>query len=348
MTADPSAIPEELYAALICSFNDMNLEQKEKFIECAYVLGGFYCSTSPNSIGSGKYKYQISDVFSATVTAYAEFLSTEGMTYDSNNAYMNQLIGNYSLMQSVRFQGSELYVYGFYFAGIETIHPIDVTLTVGSKENDYFVKYNGSDSPYNKYGMTDYSHHDISTYGMRYGDGIDSVFDKQVIELSESLRVDINQENFENVISGVSDILLGFVEVAPIVSVGMSTSSIIIGCTTTSIEGNITNNTVDQIQNLLEDGNTYKALSVHISFGICDGVYQIYAYGTDKTHLETLISVYTLDTEKEVGFTADNIIEAIHYGNLEDVPGLSELVDWYMDDEGEQKMATHLNLEEQK
>lgn len=338
METDPAKVPEELYAALILTFNNMNNKQKEKFIEASYIQNQFYPNPSSNDLVTGKYEFVISDVFCASVAAYADLLSGDGRSFDLSDPSAQSLIANYSLMRSIVEYGHEVSVFGTFvpiFNSWSAVNPVEVTIKTGYYDTDYTVEFNGSSSPYNDYGFLDYSELQINTYTMRGGDGIDYVFDEHAINLVESFRVDVGLEQFESVVGGVADIIIDYAgEAAGIPGFVFTAGSVLIDCVVADVEGTKTNNTVDAIQKLLADGNTYKALEVKASFGICNGKYQIYAFTVDEVRLDASIAQYTQETGKSTGFTAHDITSKIQNGTLQDTPGLTDFVAWYCNSSG--------------
>lgn len=326
-------VPEELYAAMVYEFQNMSVDEKEKFIESSYILGNFWPDTSGN-IGSGKHEYIVSDVLDVLVMSYGKML--EGQLFDLRyrNDVQKQILGNYSLLRGVCEQSHSVYVGGFYFAGIETVHDIDLTLEEHKYENDYHLKFNGSSSPYNERGQTNYCNHEIYTYGMKDELSIDSVFDDHVINLSETLRVNIDQKQFETVASGVADLLLGFVDIPVLVSTTMTAGKTMTDCMMVEVDGNVINSTVDKMQTLIIDANMYSALGVNACFSISDGNYQIYMFTVDEKELNYKLDKYSKETDNTLDFAADDVVNSMQNGTVDELVGLDEFVDWYTHNNG--------------
>ncbi len=298
MNTDPNGIPLELYAALVYTFNEMNLSDKEKFIECAYILKSFSCTPYPSRMGAGKHTYEVSDVLRITADIYGQMMGT--MQYDLRNTELQKIIGEYTLLRAVCEQGSSIHVDGFYFAGIEVINDLDLTLKNNTYENDYCLEFDGSYTLSDEMGKTNYTHHTIDTYSMKEGNSIDAIFDDYVLELAESLRVNIGQEQFETIVSGAADLVMNL---PTLLSAVMTVSDTATECFFIEVEGNSTNATVDQLQELLIHGNTYDGLDLNASFSISDGRYHIY-YGTiNKKKLNDRLKPYTYYTKDKLNLT---------------------------------------------
>ena len=347
MNTAPDEIPPELYEALIRAFNKMTLSDKEKFIECVYVRTEEYYVVKGG--GAGTFKYEVSDVLRAMAVRYGRTL--DGIPYNLEDPEVQEKIGNYTLLRAVCEQGSAIYVAGSRFFGTETYTDLDFKLEKiknNSEKNsedihDYCLTFNGSSTPYDEWGRMNCKDHIINTYSIRESGNIDRIFDDHAIELAESLRVDIKQKQFETIISGAADIVMSFVEIPVAASVSKTVNDTVIECFSVGVEGNITNTTIDKLQTLLIDGNTYVALGLNASFSISDGSYQIHYGMINKQELNDRLEAYQYYTQNKLNFGAEDVILSIKGEKNRELTGLDDFVDWFTHNNGEDKTRLHTN-----
>ncbi len=372
MNTDPNKIPVELYAALICTFNEMDLTDKEKFIESAYILQtDSYPDKYPVSRDYVKHKnhYKVSDVLIALSEVYVQLIDDKILKYNvSENQNDDELekklkkeskkvfekfIGNYSLLRAVCEQGSDVYVTGYHFIR-DVIYDLDLTLKNHKSkshtiyENDYRLEFYGSPTPYDEWDRMNPNSLTIDVYGIHSGLGIDFTFDEQARQLAESFRVDIEQNQSEEIINGIEGFITSGIQSAVISNVftGALAVSTTILMEMAKIEneyliiqkeGEITNSTIDQLQTLLIDGNNYTALHISASYSFSDGKYQMYYIEINKEDLDWSLLAYMNDKGMKLDFSAEDVALKLKSGNNGELAGLDNYIEWYIIEDGEKK-----------
>lgn len=342
MSMKPDEVPIELYCALIYIFNDMTTERKEKFIENSYIYvqhhkynddaldPGVSYVPSKDSNGSwdGQYEYKISNVFKQMVVINSAFLN-------SNNKVSNKYWSNYNIMYAIACLGDRVYV-----PGDSNAHGIQLSISRNkskvSMNDDFTISFNGSTN------MNDYHFFSIDVYKKRDGDSIDGVFDYHTRKLAQSLHISVFDKHIEGITSSVSaacDVLVSMLQaagyLAEIPALASTTMTLIVGYCAYLYEANATNSTIDKINKLLEDGNTYKALAMEASFAIRDdGTYVITYFTVDKETLNRRLEAWKSDKNIDIDYNADDIIQALKTGNTDNLEQLDEFVTWYSSQNG--------------
>lgn len=333
MSENPEKISPEMYLALIKVFNEMDIKSKEKFIENSYIVGNFY----PNKEGSGKYEYKISDVFSQMTAVCGQL--ADGMAYSYDNDKIDKFLSDYCILNSIVHQANSVYVMGTKFMWMENKIPVDITIkkdnASGNMLYDYVIDFNGSKEPYNVIGMSELHNITINTYQMRNGTSIDSIFDKYVIDLTDSLRVDVDMEKAKTIAGGVKDVFFSFIEIEPVVSAALAAGDTVSDLTFVTIEGNATNNTIDKAQSLLKDANTYNALAMKATFSFRDdGTYAISSFIIDKNDLNNRLKAWQNNKNIAVDYTADDVVDKLKTGRLNELNKIEDFVNWYSTENG--------------
>ena len=332
MNTDPNEIPLELYAALVYTFNEMNLSDKEKFIECAYIRTEEVHPDLDNSNGRPvKRKHEVS----AGLFILSEFYKQElhAKPYDPINDEKKQWIGNYSLLRAVCEQGNSIYLEGYKSS-------VDLTLENGQYNNDYCLTFNGSSTPYNEWWSINNHKHTIDVYGVKDRITINKIFQDHAVELSESLRVDVGKEIGKTVFNAfvgrvVDDSISAVVGSSPEIDWAMTFADTYIECVGIAIEGQITNSTIDRFQTLLLDAGTYQALHMNASFSISDGEYNLYYTGLDHKELYWSLETYKDIKNKELKFEVLDVLLKFEGEGKDELPGLKDYIDWYLNENGE-------------
>ena len=109
------------------------------------------------------------------------------------------------------------------------------------------------------------------------------------------------------------------------------------------MKGNSTNTTIDKLQTLLIDGNTYVALGLNASFSISDGSYQIHYGMINKEELNDRLEAYVYDTQNKLNFGTEDVILSIKGEKNRELTGLDDFVYWYTHDNGEAKTQDYIN-----
>lgn len=171
---------------------------------------------------------------------------------------------------------------------------------------------------------------------MRDGTSIDSIFDKYVIDLTDSLRVDVDMEKAKTIAGGVKDVFFSFIEIEPVVSAALTAGDTVSDLTFVTIEGNATNNTIDKAQSLLKDANTYNALAMKASFSFRDdGTYAISSFIIDKNDLNNRLKAWQNNKNIAVDYTADDVVDKLKTGRLNELNKIEDFVSWYANSNGQ-------------
>ena len=108
-------------------------------------------------------------------------------------------------------------------------------------------------------------------------------------------------------------------------------------------ESSSTNTTIDKLQTLLIDGNTYVALGLNASFSISDGSYHIHYGMINKKDLNDRLETYQYWTQNKLNFRAEDVILSIKGEKNRELIGLDEFVKWYTHNNGEAKTQDYIN-----
>ena len=109
------------------------------------------------------------------------------------------------------------------------------------------------------------------------------------------------------------------------------------------MEGSSTNTTIDKLQTLLIDGNTYVALGLNASFSISNGSYHIHYGMINKKELNDRLEAYQYWTQNKLNFRAEDVILSIKGEKNRELTGLDEFVKWYTHNNGEDNTEKHKN-----
>ena len=86
------------------------------------------------------------------------------------------------------------------------------------------------------------------------------------------------------------------------------------------MKDNSTNTTIDKLQTLLIDGNTYVALGLNAGFSISDGSYHIHYGMINKQELNDRLEAYQYWTQNKLNFGTEDVILSIKGEKIESLP----------------------------
>jgi hypothetical protein len=351
MQKDPSEISLPMYIALIEIFNEMNDEQKAKFIENSYIYtDGFFLNNNnlytfdiPHIETSGTWEYGVSDVFKAMVKIYEQRLRddiTPDVLFDNqNNNHLKKLITDFNILYVFATQFNKMYVSGanVSFEGKKGKVNIELKPNMNSNgANDYQIVIHGSDKPYMDNPSTNYrttSAIDTIIDVFEFGTNLDTELDGCVIRTSETLRVDIGQELALLGIGTLGDVALGFAELEPVTDTILTLSQSALDGINIYIEGMETNAKIDSIKKTLVLGNILTALGCGGSVIMnSEGEYTLNMCFIDPEQLSFHLEAYKYFKGEELEFnlTAEDIIQKTLSGELNDLGNdFDKFIQWY-------------------
>lgn len=317
MSKDPKDVEPEMYIALISVFDEMSCEEKSEFIENCYIEDTF----STMGIEDTARAFVLSDVFSTMVSVCGS-ITTQ---LDAENEENTKFLSNYNLLYAISAHANNIITSPFFSS---TIVDIQQATFDGHNDYDYRVEFRGASSFYNWY-MKDYKRCTLDVYQSRGTTSQDGVFDEHVKKIAEYFRVNSKLENTKTTMDFAESVAMTFFATNP-VSIGFSVVKTASDISMNTIKAKESNDRVDKISSLLDDGNTYNALTIDTYFSFdSDGNYAISSYSVDSDKLKSRLRIWNDEFNESDPINVENVIKKIQSGNFDDLNEIDSYLDWY-------------------
>jgi len=361
MNSDPDEIPDEAYVALIDIFNEMSIEDKERFVSRSYIVETTETGSPARwSISDGTtvysyYKYTISPVYVKMVNGWGTIISNSRY-YNDEDGLIASYYGNYSLAKAFERYASE-----FYSLNDNPIISINVVKDINHNTNDikrYTIDITAYDrlilplnNPNEKLDVYPYGGEMISinVYGMEATETLNGIFvDESNQDIKREFKKDYDASTMNKVASAGYGILKSFVKIPGKMSDVLGFGETFVNTATDIFVDRIkteqTNSAADNIiqQNLIP--LYYSAIDATIAFSTSGTECEIvavqlnrYAKGpVEKEIFQEKINYYNENCTNYDPLPEDfydNVIANITDPSaLKNIPGFENFYRWYMID----------------
>ena len=334
--SNPEDVSTMAYAAMIIVFNDMELEEQEKFIEIAYTKYGELHSVSNLRIQTDypiqKRELMLSDVFKRMVVIYGEVI-TNSYFLEGKSTEITKLCGNYNILSSVITHADKVYVYG----GGEEAEVVDIKISSLNDVNkyDYCIEFDAVGSLVDINGFAVKETIVINVYEKGDYKKLETALENAAQDILLTHYENIGAEGGKELSEGILSIVLDELINESVITNEIGGIQTIVSCVSEVNEAIDTNQDIDDIRNLLADADVYEALRLNASVSTSGKEYSIHLFSINSDELSPLIQEYNAWTDTVNGYEkmendVEEIKEAIQTGKLENIDGIEDYVKWYV------------------
>lgn len=353
MQGNADAVPVELYMALCSTFTDMGIDDKEKFIKSScFEVERDVDDSSMDSIGiHSDIRWEPSSVLAAMASLYQDLIICADVPVDAlkdQEHAIHKYIFNSALLNQVMEHADKLYSYTDNLSNNPVDGPnikLEKYDDVGGRKWDYALTFWNPEARNASWSEFDKAKED-KVLILQAREDMDTLLDQFVSATAETFRIDAVCESVKIGFNAAKDIALCFVKMSKPIEIGIIAGEALVEEAIMLAEAKRRDKDVDQLINLLNDGNAYRALCVSASVSILPNSNN--AYTINKAYIDTdsltmgLRACALHPDGFAPSFTADNVQAAFDNDHVS-INEYSNYSQWYEKNDGDWQTKSYID-----